>query len=441
MKVECIIEYAPRAQFLPLHQTDRRFSVILAHRRSGKTVAGLAKALQRLFEVTRASPPPRVGVLFPYLKQAKTNAWNYLKQMTRHLPERAVNESELKITFFGQREIRLYGADNPNGIRGGYFDHVFLDEWAFADPSVWPMIIRPMLADRGGTADVASTPNGKNHFFDLWTHAQKASDHHTLALRADESGLISADELESIRNDPQMTPEKYAQEFLCSFEAATEGSYYSAEMNRAHEEGRITKLDIDAAKPVVTAWDFGNSDETVIWFIQWQPGQLRFIDYYSATRQTIEHYCGVVKSKPYRYVAHYAPHDLEQFHFGMLNSRENQFKQHGLSLVRLPRIKSEMEGINALRSILPICHFDADRCAYGIEALRHYRAEYDDDRKVYRETPHRDWAKHSADAAAQAALAYKSIFRNLAPERANSAGMPVFGLPTFNDFLGTEKNP
>lgn len=427
----------PRPQFLPLHLTSSRFGVICAHRRSGKTVAGIAKAIQKVVQCPH--PNPRVGIVLPYLKQAKTNAWQYLKQMTSALPERDLNESELKITFaWGNREIRLYGADNPNGIRGGYFDHVLCDEWAFADPSVYPLVIRPMLSDRIGSIDFASTPNGKNHFYELLRNAVNDDKYFTMMLKADTSGLLSVDELEDIRNDPLISPERYAQEYLCSFEAATEGSFYSREMNEAMAMGRIGKVEWDSSLPVFTAWDFGNSDDTVIWFIQWRPDRLNFIDYYHANKQTVEHYCRVVNAKPYKYATHYAPHDIAQFHFGMVNSRASQFKEHGINMVTLPRIGSEMEGINALRSILPMCHFDAEKCEYGVEALKHYRAEFDYGKMVSKDTPLRDWSKHSADAAAQAALAYRSIFRRSTRDDKERPSQIITRLPTFNDFAQTE---
>lgn len=436
MRISRVIAYVPRPQFMPLHETQKRFSVMLAHRRSGKTVAGIARGFQKLFSCQL--PSPRVGLVFPFLKQAKTSAWHYAKQMSIGIPERVPHESELKITF-GDREIRLYGADNPTSIRGGYFDHALCDEWAFADPTVYPTIIRPMLSDRNGSIDFSSTPNGKNHFYDLYREAGLNDKYFQLTLKADTSGLLSPEELADIRADPLISENVYNQEYLCSFEAATEGAFYSREMSDAEAQGRIKPMAIDPSLPVVTAWDFGNSDDTVIWFIQWTPDGLRFIDFYKNNRETIAHYAAVVNGKGYRYAAHYAPHDLAQNHFGMLETREKQFRDHGIVMVKLPRISSELEGINALRSILPICSFDRDRCAYGIESLKSYRAEFDYTLMKHRDNPLRDWSKHACDAAAQAALAYRSIFRRSQPEKTEDRSKIIIRPPTFDDFAATDR--
>jgi phage terminase large subunit len=55
------------------------------------------------------------------------------------------------------------------------------------------------------------------------------------------------------------------------------------------------------------------------------------------------------------------------------------------------------DGIQAVRMILPICYFDS-RCDEGLEALRQYQREYDEDKKTFRQTPRHDWCSHPADA-------------------------------------------
>lgn len=436
MTETAIIEYCPRKQFRKFHNTTKRFGVSVAHRRSGKTVAGVAKAIQKAFECQRQNP--RTGVVLPYLKQAKTNAWQYLKQMTRHLPERSVNESELKITMIGNREVRLYGADNPNSIRGGYFDYVFCDEWAFADPTVYPLVIRPMLSDRMGSIDFASTPNGKNHFHTLYKQACQEKKYFTMFLEAETSGLLRADELADIKADPLISEEKYAQEYLCSFEAATEGSYYGVLIARAASEGRIRGGIYNPLLPVVTVWDIGESDDTVIWFAQWSPDGLNVVNLYKNNGQTIAHYCDIIKTMGYAYVAHYLPHDIEQKHFGMLKTRREQFKENGIDVITVPRMVSKMDGINAARTVLPICRFDETKCSYGIEALKAYHAEFDFDRMVFKDTPVHDWSSHPADAFANMALVYNSIFRRSQPKPVETLPGIDVSMPTFSDFLKTD---
>ena len=68
-----------------------------------------------------------------------------------------------------------------------------------------------------------------------------------------------------------------------------------------------------------------------------------------------------------------------------------------------------MDGINSARLLLPRCYFDRKKCADGIEALRQYRADFDEKAKTFRDKPRHDWASHSADAFRYMAMAYKEI--------------------------------
>ncbi len=83
-----------------------------------------------------------------------------------------VHESELRVDYPNGGQVRLYGADNPDALRGIYLDGIVLDEYADMDPRVWSEIIRPALADRQGWAVFIGTPKGRNAFFELWRRAQ-----------------------------------------------------------------------------------------------------------------------------------------------------------------------------------------------------------------------------------------------------------------------------
>ena len=95
---------------------------------------------------------PRFAYLSPFLKQSKAVAWDYLRNAMA--PVRAIgasaHETELRVDYPNGGQVRLYGADNPDALRGIYLDGVVLDEYADMDPRVWSEIIRPALADREG---------------------------------------------------------------------------------------------------------------------------------------------------------------------------------------------------------------------------------------------------------------------------------------------------
>ena len=159
---EVTIVYRPRPQFLPFHSRAERFACIVTHRRAGKTVACIHDLHRAALTCDRIRP--RFAYMSPFLKQAKSVAWDYLRAAVaagRHAGA-SIHESELRVDYPSGAQVRLFGADNADALRGLYLDGIVLDEHADMDPRVWPEVIRPALADRGGWAVFIGTPKGRN---------------------------------------------------------------------------------------------------------------------------------------------------------------------------------------------------------------------------------------------------------------------------------------
>jgi len=337
------------------------------------------------------------GYVAPYLKQAKAVAWDYVKHYCAPLvPHGATfNEAELRADLPNGGRIRLFGADNPDAMRGLYFDGVVLDEYADQDPRIWP-VIRPALSDRLGWADFIGTPKGHNDFYDTYQRAlANPGEWYSAIHKASETGLIPEAELQAARRS--MTEDQYAQEYECSFEAAIQGAYYGKEMAEAEREKRICRVPYDKATDVITAWDLGIGDATAIWFCQQVGQEYHLIDYVENSGVGLDWYAGELKSRPYVYASHLLPHDVEAKELGTGKSRKEVLEQLGIKVTVAPKLRVE-DGISAVRLVLNRCWFDADRCRRGIEALKQYRTEFDEQRKVFRDKPLHDWTSHGADA-------------------------------------------
>lgn len=378
-----------------LRQARRRFNVWVCHRRFGKTYLALQLLLMDLLAQVR--PAPRYGYLAPLYRQGKVIAWDLLKHLTRPMPDVKINEAELRVDLPGDRRIQIFGADNPDNLRGLYFDGVVLDEYAQMRPRVWTEVVRPALTDREGWATFISTPLGHNHFYDLYQQAQQDPAWHTAMYRASETGILPQAELDAAR--AVMAPEQYAQEFETSFESALIGSYYGSYLQTAQEEGRLTRVPWDPQVPIHTAWDLGVSDSTAIWFIQPVGKMLHIIDYLEASDHGLEWYAKVLKDKPYTYGRYYYPHDIVARDFSS-DGRTRLAMAEALGLrpaVVVPR-GDVADGIQAVRSLFPRFVFDADKCHEGLEALKAYRREWSETRKTWAEKPEHSWASHGADA-------------------------------------------
>lgn len=396
--------YAARPQFIPLHTRKTRWAVAVAHRRAGKTVACINDLLDAALRC--GLPDPRFAYIAPLYTQAKDVAWGYVKRYGMTIPGAEANESELRLDLPGGRRLRLYGADNYDRLRGGYLDGVILDEYADMDPRAWSEVIRPMLADRRGWAVFIGTPKGRNGFWEVWDRAGSEPDWFRLMLKASETGLLPQGELDDARR--AMTPEQYAQEFECSFQAAIQGAYFGREMQAAETENRIARVPWEPKLQVHTAWDLGIGDSTAIWFIQVTGNEIRWIDYLESSGTGLDWYVKQLKDKPYSYESHLLPHDAEVRELGTGQSRVETLQSLGLNNIRVIPAQRKEDQINALRLVLPRSWFDAEKCRRGIEALRQYRAEWDDKRKAFRERPLHDWTSHPSDAAMVLAQAVPS---------------------------------
>jgi phage terminase large subunit len=144
---ELIVDYAPRRQFDALHDRTERFACIVTHRRAGKTVACINDLQRAAIECPRIRP--RFAYLSPFLKQSKTVAWDYLRSAMAPLRKYGarVHETELRVDYPKGGQVRLYGADNPDALRGIYLDGIVLDEYAdVANPPI--MMFVPVLHSR-----------------------------------------------------------------------------------------------------------------------------------------------------------------------------------------------------------------------------------------------------------------------------------------------------
>jgi phage terminase large subunit len=399
-----VIPYSPRRQFMGYHESSRRWRVIVAHRRAGKTVAAVNQIIRSA--LTCPLPSPRTAYVAPLYRQAKDVAWTYLKQFTAPIPGAEANESELRVDLPNGGRVRLYGADNPDGMRGIYLDDGVLDEFADMRPRVLPEIIRPALSDRKGSLTLIGTPKGHNEFYDVWRAAQHDPEWFGLMLRASETGLVDAEELASARK--LMTPEQYEQEYECSFEAAILGAYWGKEMAAAERDGRICDVPHDPDLPVYTAWDLGMKDDTAIWFFQVLAGGINVIDYHAASQIKASDHADVVMGKGYNLGPCLMPHDAKVKEWQTGRTRVEALQALGLKCELIPDHRL-MDGINAARMTIPMARFDRTKCAEGIEALKQYRADYDEERKVLKPTPRHDWASHPADAWRYLSIGWRKL--------------------------------
>lgn len=419
-------DWDPRPDQMPLWmylQNGGKRAAVAGHRRWGKD-----DILLRWAGYDALQTPGTYWHMLPKYVQARKAIWDAVNPMSgkRRIDEafppeirEDYRDTDMFIRFKGSGSTwQVVGSDSFDSLVGSPPRGVTYSEYALANPRSWA-ILRPILAQNGGWAAFISTPRGRNHFHGIMQTAREEPNWYGQVITVDQTNVFSKETLEAERRElhreyGQVEGEAlYRQEYYCDFNAAILGSYYSSWIEAAEVEGRVVDFQYDPAFPVVTAWDLGWTDSTVIWCMQQVGPEYRILNCISGSGAGLEWYVDQLKETGYRFGEHILPHDGNHklLAAGGRSIRQT-LQQLGVDPIRIverERSLKDMEGINAVRRILPSCVFHKTNCERGLEALRTYRREYDEDRKCFSPEPYRDWTTHYADAMRMLAMGYRPV--------------------------------
>jgi phage terminase large subunit len=388
------------------------------HRRSGKDLT--------FWNLLIREAVKRRGIyyyVFPQLKQGKKVLFEgmtsdgdlFMDYVPESLRNGDPNSTELKIKLSNNSLIQIVGTDNYDKVRGTNPVGVVYSEFAYQNPGARE-VIRPILLANGGWEAINSTPNGKNHMYELEERSRKFTKED---ISLDRKWFISIKTIEdTYKHDgsPIFTKDMYAaeldsgyseeflqQEYYVSYTANSQGYYYLKYLNDARETDRISIFPWIPDLPVYTYWDIGVGDSTAIWFLQWQDKIPTIIDFYYNFSVGIDHYASILLNgsrAKYAYKQHVFPHDMINTEFGTGKTRmeiaEGFFGRDKVTLG--PKLSFE-DGIQASRSFIQKCRFDEnENTIKGIRALENYQREWSDERKEFSARPLHNWASHPADS-------------------------------------------
>ena len=260
------LKYKPRKWQAECHADTARFRVFALHRRAGKTVMA---TIELIGDALRTKHEESLFVFVaPFLSQAKAIAWGMIKFRLRELCTKGVvhiNEAELTITFkHNGAKIKLYGADNPDALRGVRIDGCVLDEVAQMKPEVWDDIIQPALSDRKGYAIFIGTPSGVNMFSEKFYKAKTLKDWSSKLFTVYDTDAIDPEEVERLKRD--MSASSFAREYMCDFSAAGEDQLIALGDVEASAQ-RILRLDECDYAPKIVGVDparFGDDSSVIV---------------------------------------------------------------------------------------------------------------------------------------------------------------------------------
>ncbi len=384
-----------------------RHIYLIQHRRSGKDKLTLQIMIGYLCK--------RVGLgfyAFPHAVQARKSIWKGRGddgfRFIDHIPKELVkktNDLEMSIELWNGSILQLIGSSNVDNVVGSNPIIIGYSEFPLHNPMV-RQLLSPILAENGGIEILNGTPRGRGPAYEIFksgiNNPEWCVRHLTVddTLREDGRPVITQEEIDAFRKSG-MDEAIIQQEFYCNWDSGNVGAFYTQEMQRAEIEGRISSFQITRAK-CFAFWDIGIADATSIWILQPIGHELRMVYYYENTGQGFEHYAQVIAAFCERYGVkiqyHFGPHDLQQRQWGAAPRTALKIALDcGINFLIVPNVSIE-DGIQSVKAIFPQVLFHEQNCAKGIEALRHYRREYDYDLRTYKTKPLHDWSSHCADS-------------------------------------------
>ena len=433
------IPYKPRLWAVPFHNSWLRFSALVLHRRAGKTTA-IINHLQRA-ATNDAWEAKRLKFLAPELnekqikellrsrfyahilptyRQAKLVVWDMLKYFASPIPGIKTNEQELMVTYPNGAKLALFGADNPDSLRGIGPSGVAFDEYSQHPSNIFSEVLSKALADHLGFGIFGGTIKGKNQLYR--TYEAFKSDPKMFALWQDIDKSLATEEggtitmlRRAIQDDKDlvskglMTQEEFDQEWYLSPTAAVKGAVYSIEYSQALKDGRIGIVPYDKSLKVHTIWDLGAGKNMAVIFVQRSFGQVRIIDCWQGDdKGGLPEAIKAIQNKPYIYGKHWGPHDIEATDISTGKTRKEMADNLGLKFEVVPNM-SVQDGINAAIFMLSHTWIDEARCQFFLDALAAYHRRFDEKRGMFLDEPYHDWSSHFADTFRMLAVIEESV--------------------------------
>ena len=390
------LNYRARPYFRTFHQRHQRFAFLVAHRRAGKSYCLLGDLVVRALH--NKTPSPQYAYIAPMLSQARNIAWKALKIILGDLIDHCkISETRLSITLPNRAEIRLFGLDNPDALRGLYFNGVVLDEAQDCPIEVITTVIIPAITDKRGFLTFSGTPKGTANTFYQYRELAKSNSNEWFyeELPVSKTKIIS--EADLLEAKAQMSDEDYEQEFECNWLSGNMGAIF----DRYLSNSPVEVFEHDPKIKVNLVFDIGFSDATAVWFYQLRDGRCDVLNYYECQQKSIS----TVVSECMEIAKHF---NFSVGHIHLPHDSYNRTAQTGKSIVerlwaegyynikKIPDV-SVKSGISNARDFFKNCRFH-ERCHLGLEALKEYKYQYNHKLKSFSKTPAHDWSSHGADS-------------------------------------------
>lgn len=174
------LAYKPMEHQWRFHNAPQRFRTVVCGRRTGKTVMAGNDRIGNL--LTPDTLGWIVGPTYDLGMKEFRVMWDSLivngklghdKRVKRNF---SVKSGDMYIEMPWGARVEVRSANHPETLVGDGLDWVIMSEAAKQHEETWQKYIRPALADKQGTADFVTTPEGKNWIYNLYQMGRSKPD-------------------------------------------------------------------------------------------------------------------------------------------------------------------------------------------------------------------------------------------------------------------------
>lgn len=393
----------------------------IAHRRWGKDEICLNVTRKHMFD-----RPGSYWHCLPEYAQGRKAIWASVNPRTGkkrideafpHELRKSTNNQEMFIELLNGATWQVIGSDRYDATVGASTAGIVYSEWALANPSAWGYH-RPMVEENNGWAVFITTPRGNNHAKRMYDHAETNDKWFSEVSNIEHTGALTDEQLKESLGEYQSLygldfgRAYFEQEYLCSFAGAMVGAYFGSEMSLAQRQGRICSVGIDENQPVHCVMDLGKTSNNPVWLFQVIDGGLMVVDFYRPESDDLDDWCVDLRALGLTGNT-YVPHDIMVTEWGTGKTRFDRLLERKMKPKRIARV-SVADGMQAGRMAINSSRFDEVKCEIGIDGLKNYRREWDDEMKTFRENPVKDWSEHIGSAWRYLGLAWKDAPKQIA---------------------------
>lgn len=298
--------YKPTKVWEEIHGSEARYKVIVAGRRSGKSTG----ALNHANYICMKKPGAQVWIVGPAYSQVRDIYWTS-GLLERYLDNDGVaarNRSSLEVRYKNGSVMQFKGAENTKGLVGTGLAFLVCDEvskWTYWREA-WEQNLRPTLADKGGKVMFISTPQGYDHFHDLYQYAISGEDKDWRGWQIPtwesgagefwEGGQAEMDrflEAEKTRMNEDLFNQEYGAQFT---------TFSDLVFKEFDIETHVVPFEVESQYPFENGIDFGGKSPTACLFCYFgKDDALYVVDEHYQGELSIQDHAGKLKAIEHKY--------------------------------------------------------------------------------------------------------------------------------------------